>query len=61
MGRGLGRGCLPNAPPVLFLASLGNNVDLPSEDEITQLLYEAQMEEGLQPPSYGDPMANPSW
>ncbi|XP_037739615.1 signal transducer and activator of transcription 6 isoform X1 [Chelonia mydas] len=49
------------APPQLLATSLGNNVDLPSEDEITQLLYEAQMEEGLQPPSYGDPMANPSW
>ncbi|CAM4658497.1 unnamed protein product [Lepidochelys olivacea] len=49
------------APPQLLATSLGNNVDLPSEDEITQLLYEAQMEEGLQPPSYSDPMANPSW
>ncbi|XP_050781597.1 signal transducer and activator of transcription 6 isoform X2 [Gopherus flavomarginatus] len=58
-------GTLLPAPPQLLAASLGNNVDLPSEDEITQLLYEAQMEEGLQPPtqpcSYGDPMANPSW
>ncbi|CAM4602713.1 unnamed protein product [Lepidochelys kempii] len=51
----------PAAPPQLLATSLGNNVDLPSEDEITQLLYEAQMEEGLQPPSYSDPMANPSW
>lgn len=57
-------GTLPPAPPQLLAVSLGN-VDLPSEDELTQLLYEAQMEEGLQPPtqpcSYGDPMANPSW
>ncbi|XP_067385778.1 signal transducer and activator of transcription 6 isoform X2 [Emydura macquarii macquarii] len=62
-------GPLLGNPHSLLPESLGDNVDLPSEEEFRQLLYEGQME-GLQSPAphcshpghpYGDSLANPSW
>uniref|UniRef100_A0A8C8RL57 Signal transducer and activator of transcription n=1 Tax=Pelusios castaneus TaxID=367368 RepID=A0A8C8RL57_9SAUR len=55
---------------LLLAGSMGDNVGLPSEDELNQLLHEGQTEEGLPPPAshcsypnhpHSGPLANPSW